>query len=374
MNIIDENGLLYRKSLVNQGDPLRIKKVMKKALQGEKIVLGYFGGSITQGAVASSWGKNYTSLTTGWWRSKFPNAEIIHVNAGIGATGSIIGLHRAHTDLLKLEPDLIIVDFAVNDYLDEPLILSDVFESLIRMLLYSKKDPGVVLLFLTRKDGGNTQNIHAKTGFYYDLPMISFRDAMWPELTEGRIQWEDIEGDEVHPNDCGHYLLYKFLTDRLEEIYRNPDIETDNCLPFERKKPLALNSYNDASILYSNQIEPISMGDWDIARNTLVFGPGWIARGCERPLIMDVNARSIGIIYKRKNTGEMGRVEIKVDGIVTAILDGHIPPSWGEHAYGEIVAGNLSEGRHRIEIRLCEKSHSESRGREFMISGVMITR
>ena len=45
----------------------------------------------------------------------FPHSETRLVNAGLGGTGSLSGAFRVQRDLLQAEPDVVIVEFAVND-------------------------------------------------------------------------------------------------------------------------------------------------------------------------------------------------------------------------------------------------------------------
>ena len=44
----------YEKGIVNRGNLFRMKELMKKAANGEKLVLGFLGGSITQGCLSST--------------------------------------------------------------------------------------------------------------------------------------------------------------------------------------------------------------------------------------------------------------------------------------------------------------------------------
>ena len=55
------------------------------------------------------------------------------------------------------------------------------------------------------------------------LPMVSFRDAMWPEFSAGRLAWRDYYADEVHPNDAGHEVAAAFLRRLLAEHLDTPD-------------------------------------------------------------------------------------------------------------------------------------------------------
>src|SRR5262245_54011160 len=88
-----ETETLIKRSLVSAGETARLRDVMNKASRGESIVIGTIGGSITEGAVASSSDKRWANLVAEWWRKTFPKAKIAFVNAGIGATGSDIGSH-----------------------------------------------------------------------------------------------------------------------------------------------------------------------------------------------------------------------------------------------------------------------------------------
>ena len=101
-------------SRYNAGNRVRLSNVIKKLQAGEDVTVVYLGGSITQGTSAGN-DLCYARLTNNWLEEKFPDANITYVNAGIGATGSYIGVHRADKDVLSHDPDLIFIDFSVND-------------------------------------------------------------------------------------------------------------------------------------------------------------------------------------------------------------------------------------------------------------------
>ena len=80
-----------------------------KVTKARHIHIGYLGGSIT--AAEDGWREQ----TYNWFRVQYPQVIITHNNAGIGGTGSSLGVFRVETDLLKDNPDLVFVEFAVND-------------------------------------------------------------------------------------------------------------------------------------------------------------------------------------------------------------------------------------------------------------------
>lgn len=101
-------------SRLNEGNKVRLANVIKKLKNGEEVTVGFIGGSITQGTSAGN-DLCYAKLTADWLQKTYSNAKINYVNAGIGATGSYIGVHRVANDLLSKKPDLVFVEFSVND-------------------------------------------------------------------------------------------------------------------------------------------------------------------------------------------------------------------------------------------------------------------
>lgn len=79
-----------------------------KLARGEAVKIAYLGGSIT---AQNGWRVQSRS----WLQSQFPAARINEINAAIGGTGSDLGVFRVETDALNARPDLLFVEFAVND-------------------------------------------------------------------------------------------------------------------------------------------------------------------------------------------------------------------------------------------------------------------
>lgn len=71
-------------------------------------------------------------------------------------------------------------------------------------------------LFFMHGKGDNAQTWQQILGRHYDLPIVSFRDAMWPEFSAGRLAWKEFYADEVHPSDAGHLTAATFLRELLD--------------------------------------------------------------------------------------------------------------------------------------------------------------
>ena len=98
---------MINNSLVSKGDISRIEKAMNKAKNGQAITIAFLGGSITQGCNATKFEDCYASRTYKWFKDKFKNVNVKYVNAGVGATGSIIGAHRVEKQVLSQNPDIV---------------------------------------------------------------------------------------------------------------------------------------------------------------------------------------------------------------------------------------------------------------------------
>ena len=67
---------------------------MKKAERTGRLTVGFLEESITQGCNPSVPENAYVERVTRWLRERFQKVEVERINAGVGATGSLIGVHR----------------------------------------------------------------------------------------------------------------------------------------------------------------------------------------------------------------------------------------------------------------------------------------
>ena len=61
----------------------------------KKLNIGYFGGSVSEGAGASDPEKtSWRAIISQWFRRRYPEAEITTIQAAIGGTGTDLGVYR----------------------------------------------------------------------------------------------------------------------------------------------------------------------------------------------------------------------------------------------------------------------------------------
>src|SRR3569623_990170 len=102
-------------AMAAETQPSRGRTVAKLANK-KQLTIGYYGGSLMAGAGASNAAKtSWRARTTAWCKEHFPEAAITEVNAASGGTGADLGAFRCANDLLTKDPDLVFIEFAVND-------------------------------------------------------------------------------------------------------------------------------------------------------------------------------------------------------------------------------------------------------------------
>lgn len=107
---------------------------------GEPVTVVFLGGSIT---ALPGW----RDALTRSWRSKHGDS-VTTVNAGLSATGSDVGVMRFDDDVLSHEPDLVILEFAVNDARAAPGTIRRAVEGMIRKVWAANPRTDILFVYL----------------------------------------------------------------------------------------------------------------------------------------------------------------------------------------------------------------------------------
>ena len=80
---------------------------------------------------------SYRARVSQMLRERYPNAHFTFVDAAIGGTGSQLAAYRLQRDVLAYHPDMVFLDFTVND--DPGKVPTDdrlsSYESLVRRMV-----------------------------------------------------------------------------------------------------------------------------------------------------------------------------------------------------------------------------------------------
>jgi lysophospholipase L1-like esterase len=209
----------------------RLKAVMQRLNQGQPVTLATIGGSITTGYAADPPREK-------GWAAQIANrlgrhGPVTFINAGCSGTDSAAAAQRVKAHVLDAAPDLVIVEFGVNDEWLDPAVRARSYEGLLRQLLSASKPPAVVTLQLTQR--GN-QPRHAlepqrELAAHYGLTSIDFGAWMQRRVDAGLARWEALYDEPVHPNQRGHDAIAEAVIETLEGSIQEPTTPAPAALP-----------------------------------------------------------------------------------------------------------------------------------------------
>ena len=420
-NAVDFDSDAYRemisRSLIDTGKYDRLDKVMQKAVSGENITLAFIGGSVTQGAGATPiHEKSYARQCADAFADRFYRGDrdrIKLIKAGVGGTPSELGMIRFGRDVLrdgKECPDVIVIEFAVNDAGDETG--GTCFESLVRKALKLPWKPAVVILFAVFSDDYNLQDRLIPVGERYGLPMVSLKNAVTPQFTlppaGGRIiSKNQYFYDQFHPSNNGHRVMSDCLMNLFEKAAERAGVvreENGSASEGEGMDHAAGSEpagYPDViAPVYGKDFEAIELldrkeipeglkvwidpGDFTLTDKVLQavemdseiepvdeFPNNWAYEGGNPqtpPFVMKITCSKLVLVYKDSGDPKYGHAWINVDGVEVAMAD-PLVNGWN-HCNPVIILNEEQTKEHFVQIYM-ETGHED---RYFTILGFGVVR
>ncbi|MEI7423232.1 MAG: SGNH/GDSL hydrolase family protein [Prolixibacteraceae bacterium] len=254
--LVQVNGRTKQKSVTGlnarQGCPVFFAKLQKK----EPVTIVYFGGSITNHA-------GYRVFSEAWFKTQYPESKITAVNAGIGGTGSDLGVFRMDQDVLEFNPDLVFVEFAVNDAGTDSLVICHSMEGIVCKI--KSHNPAIDICFLYTLNQGMLDDLQKgrlyksmrymeNIASYYNIPSINFAPDVIRLINQDSLVFKGDKGvdyagkmifsnDGTHPTfDCGHKIYTKTLTQSFLSMGKMKGSKTVTKL----RKPLYPGNYERA--------------------------------------------------------------------------------------------------------------------------------
>lgn len=370
---------MISKSLLNLGNNRRLKAAIDKAERGEDVTIAYIGGSITQGAGAKPIHtecyayRSYMKFKEMFGKNGGDNIHFI--KAGVGGTPSELGMIRYDRDVLRngdIKPDLVVVEFAVNDEGDETKGVC--YESLILNILSAENKPAVVLLFSVFLNDWNLQDRLAPLGRLYDLPMVSISDAVVEQFKltkeEGNIITKrQFFYDIYHPTNDGHCIMADCIGHLFEQTAKSVSHEKDISLD---KKPAIGNSFVGVHLIdkkdnpcgavieqgsfkeIDKDLQLVEMDD--NPQGTPEFPYNWMhtPESGDESFNFTVKSRSLLLVFKDSGRMDFGKADVYVDGVHVLTAD---PQAVGwTHCNPVILYQEETEKEHQIEIKMAEDS------------------
>lgn len=232
----------YSQYITDRGN---LDNLVYKLKNDEEITVVYLGGSVTAGAGASSGDKtSWRGLTGEWLANMFPNANIIRKNSAMGGSGSMLGAFRTDVDVLAYDPDLVFVEFAVNDsysghYADGTVQFY--YESILRQIREKSPDTEIISIFTADQGHLNNTSKHAvaalqdEVAAHYGVSSIDVGLALCNHIVAEGAAWNDYVTDSVHPADAGYKIyaaaIEQYLFSELFEYETEPTAIVNHTVP-----------------------------------------------------------------------------------------------------------------------------------------------
>lgn len=371
---------MIKKSLMSMGNSYRLLSAIKKAKAGKDVIISYIGGSITQGAGAIPINNAcYAYKSYNNFANRFEKQGNVHfIKAGVGGTPSELGMIRFDRDVIRdgLNPDIVVVEFAVNDYGDETN--GDCYESLVRKILELPNNPGVILLFSVFANDENLQTRLSPIGKHYNLPMVSVKDAVTPQFKlkkeEGRVLSKNqFFYDIYHPQNIGHTIMADCLTylfDKTAELLGDNSI-SDTTFDLLKQKPIIGNTFEKVKLL--DRIEIFNKSSIDcggfcetdtnlqcVEMDTLLhqtpqFPYNWMFDGEKtdvRNFKMEITCKALVMVFKDSGETDAGRAEVVVDG--KHILTADPKQNGWTHCNPVIIINEQKSSSHSVVINIAK--------------------
>ena len=351
---------MIARSVYYEGDTARLKAKLDQVFDGSftgETKVFFFGDSISDGS-GSHGGKSFKKLVENWFTENAKSATVC-LNVSIGATDSYLGVHRVDKDVLSKNPDVIFIEY-IND-LDNDFYKATM-ESLIRKCLAAPNNPAVVLVEMVLEDGGNCQACHSAAAKAYGVPVLSYRDAVMPEVEAGNFRFREISGDGTHPNNIGHSWVAEIITHFLEEVKNNP--AAGEVKPFDPATPSITGDKYAKAGLYDKEsanLKATPDDNFTLETTPSKFKKGW-ATNSGGTITFEAEFANFGLLFYKTTDGTTGIVNVEIDGVSVGFVNGNFPNGWGDYpASVELYASSevkthtvtitvTSANRHHFEI------------------------
>ncbi len=289
----------------------------------------FLGGSITQM-------EGWRTTVQDYILEKFPDSTF--KNAGVGGTGSQYAWMRLYKDVMTFDPDIVFVEFAVND--STVSTTSQYMESIVRNLNKLPNPPVIIFTELPVNDlSSNDYSVseHKALAKAYGIPLFNVRDyvkSLYNTASGFAADWEGnvyfSQSDRTHPTAAGGALYGNYITTLMEH---------NSNKYFAKAKSNAevspLTDFKDFVYYYETFNQKL-----DKDNSELEFTFNGTEMTIEYQLLHDVNGNKGGVFDVYVDNNKVQTVNTYLENTDT-LYDGFVK---------QIAITGLSEGAHTAKI------------------------
>lgn len=349
--------------------------------------VAFMGGSITEM-------NGYRPMVVESLRRRFPETEFEFINAGISSTCSHTGAFRLERDVLSKQPDLLLVEFAVNDDQDAAHSYQDALrgmEGIIRAARLRRPQMDILMVHFVNESMLETTRqrktpvsiaAHSAVADHYGVSTCNVAVELAKQIESGDMTWEVYGG--VHPKQPGNRVAADLVDRVFDELKfdsdppdRSKHVLADRSGAGRREVPAALDphSFFAGRFLAHDSVE-LAAG-WDWTRPDWSAIPGsFRSRYADRDLLVSgqpgavcefqFEGQAFGVFVLAGP--DAGIVEYSVGGGPWKTRDLYHRYSRGLHYPRTIVLeSGLPNETHQVRLRVSKQKNDASTGHAIRI-------
>lgn len=336
---------------------VELPKINRNPFAGDdEINVVFLGGSITYGAGASDrFTTSYASQTSAWLKETYEKdgVTVNCYNEGIGGTPSDFGLLRLNRDVTVHDPDLVFVEFAVNDGGRDTRMY---MESIVRSLQAWPTNPYIIFLYTTDETYSTPTMYHEQVAEYYNIPQISLKDALKEHLNGKNAREAGYLTDSVHPSDLGYAVYYNEIVRCLKtnRFFNKPNVHKNKLMESSGSFEIAFHPIADFAV-YSD--------DWTADR---LYSKTWLKTttiGAELNFEFDGTI----LVFQHGLNAASAMYEVYVDGELAGRGDPYYAGYYSNAESLGFRTFTLPNGHHSVTVKTIKSMNSASEGDQVVL-------
>lgn len=206
-----------------------------KVKAGKPVKIAFLGGSITRA------GNGYRDQILSWFSDQYPAGQFEEIMAAVSGTGSDFGACRVKQHVIDHKPDLVFIEFAVNDNRMPMQLVRKTMEGIVRQVWKANAAADICFIYtfsaenlalLQRGLFPSSVSAMETVAAYYNIPGIHLGLAVIDEIEKGKLLMSGkkepqpaipiFSVDGVHPlPETGHKIYTRVLARNLLQMREN---------------------------------------------------------------------------------------------------------------------------------------------------------
>lgn len=339
-----------------------------KVNAGKTARIAFLGGSITRA------GNGYRDQILSWFKTQYPAGKFEEIMAAVSGTGSDFGACRVKQHVIDHRPDLVFIEFAVNDNRMRMQFVRETMEGIVRQIWKANAATDICFIYTFSAEnlpllqkGIFPPSVSAMETLaaHYNIPGIHMGLAVIDEIEKGKLLMSGkreeqsavplFSIDGVHPlPETGHKIYTDVLVRNLLRLQNN-SVAVRHVLP----PALERQHWTRAGMINPGKQARFS-GNWNITDS--------VTKGREYyqllPKVHSTASPEASLTVKFKGT-RFGLADIMGPGTaaIEIIIDNQPPRVINRfdafctyYRLNYFILSDLPKGKHTATIRLAKDS------------------